>query len=134
MVRETLRKVTRMAAIKTRALTKFYGATKGIETVDLDVRRGEIFGFIGPNGAGKSTTIRLLMQLIRPTSGKMHVLGEAIVGDHPSLRRRIGYMRSEVSYYEALSGRRLLEFVTGVYDKPLHRPIAELADALALDL
>lgn len=111
-----------------------YGATIGIDNVDLDVHRGEMFGFIGPNGAGKSTTIRLLLQLIKPTSGHMHVLGEAITGDHPALRRRIGYMPSEISYYESLTGRRVLELVTGIYDKPLQRPIAALADDLALDL
>lgn len=124
----------RMPAIATTDLTKYYGATRGIEAVNLDVRRGEIFGFIGPNGAGKSTTIRLLMQLIRPTSGEAHVLGQRITGDHPALRRRIGYLPAEVHYYEALTGKRVLEFVTGVYDKPLQRPIAALADVLALDL
>lgn len=123
-----------MPVISTRQLTKYYGLTKGIENVDLDVHRGEIFGFIGPNGAGKSTTIRLLMQLIQPTSGDMCVLGERITGDHPELRRRIGYLPSEVNYYESLTGKRLLEFMTGVYDKPLHRPVEALADALALDL
>ena len=73
-----------MPVISTRQLTKYYGLTKGIENVDLDVHRGEIFGFIGPNGAGKSTTIRLLMQLIQPTSGDMCVLGERIQAIIPS--------------------------------------------------
>lgn len=123
-----------MPAITTRALTKYYGTTKGIEDVHLHVARGEIFGFIGPNGAGKSTAIRLLMQLLRPTAGEMRILGQPVGGDDPALRRRIGYMPSEVNYYASLTGRRLLEFVTGIYDRPLHRPVAELADVLALDL
>lgn len=125
---------TEASAILTRRLTKSYGTTVGIRNVDLDVRRGEIFGFIGPNGAGKSTTIRLLMQLMRPTSGEMYLFGQRLTGDDPALRRRIGYLPSEVSYYNDLTGRQLLEFVTGIYGKPLRRPVEELADALALDL
>lgn len=111
-----------------------YGANVGIRGVNLDVHRGEIFGFIGPNGAGKSTTIRLLMQLVHPTSGDMFLCGKRLRGDEPALRRRIGYLPSEVSYYDDLTGRQVVEFITGTYDKPLRRPVEEFADALALDL
>lgn len=123
-----------MSAISVRSLTKYYGRTKGIEDIDLDVQEGEIFGFIGPNGAGKSTTIRLLMQLIFPTSGSMRVLGEEVLGDSPEIRRRIGYLPGEVSYYSDLTGRQLMAFVAGAYGIEGLGRIEEYADRLSLDL
>ena len=64
-----------LSAIKAERLTKFYGGVRGVENLDLEVRRGELFGFLGPNGAGKTTTIRLLLDLLRPTRGRVEVLG-----------------------------------------------------------
>ena len=63
------------AAIRTFGLTKFYGQARGIEEIDLEARRGEVFGFLGPNGAGKTTTIRLLLDLLRPTRGRAEIFG-----------------------------------------------------------
>ncbi len=88
-----------MDAIKTENLTKHYGKARGIEQINLSVAEGEFFGFIGPNGAGKSTTIRTLLGLIRPTSGKASVLGLDIVRDREKILARIGYLPSEAVFY-----------------------------------
>ena len=80
------------AAIQTDKLTKFYGSERGVEDLDLEVRMGEVFGFLGPNGAGKTTTIRLLLDLIRPTSGSAFVLGHDAQREGVELRRGVGYV------------------------------------------
>lgn len=104
-----------MDAMVINALTKYYGKSRGVIDLNLTVAHGEVFGFIGPNGAGKSTTIRMLMQLIYPTSGTMTVLGTPVAGEVPELRRRIGYLPSEVNYYQSLTGRQMLEFAARAY-------------------
>jgi ABC-2 type transport system ATP-binding protein len=91
-----------MNIIELNNLTKFYGKAKGIEDVSLEVKEGEIFGFIGPNGAGKSTTIRTLMGLIFPTSGVAKMFGEDVTTAGPKIRRDIGYLPSEVFYYDKM--------------------------------
>ncbi len=72
-------------------LTKVYGTARGIDDVTLEVKRGEVFGFLGPNGAGKTTTIRLLLDLIRPTSGHMTVFGLDAHAQATQIHRRVGY-------------------------------------------
>ena len=76
-----------MEAIKTEGLTKYYGKNRGIVDLTLSVEEGEFFGFIGPNGAGKSTTIRTLLGLIFPSSGKAAVLGKDILTEREAIRR-----------------------------------------------
>ena len=98
-----------MEAIKTEKLTKYYGANRGIDQLDLRVDRGEFFGFIGPNGAGKSTTIRTLMGLISPTGGSARVLGFDIVSDKQKLLGRIGYLPSDVAFYAGMKVRDVLK-------------------------
>lgn len=97
-----------MSIIEITNLTKYYGKARGIEDVSCSVEEGEIFGFIGPNGAGKSTTIRLLLSLIHPTSGSARVLGKDVVTHGPEIRRDIGYLPSEVYYYEGMRGSDIL--------------------------
>ena len=84
------------AAIATTGLTKYYGSSRGIEDLDLEVERGEVFGFLGPNGAGKTTTIRLLLDLIRPTGGKALVLGLDTRRESLEVRRRTSYLPGEL--------------------------------------
>jgi len=122
-----------MEIIKTQNLSKFYGKTRGIEGINLAINRGECFGFIGPNGAGKSTTIRLLMQLIFPSSGSFSLFGEEIRGENPMLRRRIGYLPSEVNFYPDLTGKQLLELAAKLYEVSTEK-IAAYAEILELDL
>ena len=81
-------------AITAEALTKFYGKARGIDGLNLEVETGDFFGFIGPNGAGKSTTIRTLLGLISPTSGKAQVLGMDIEKNNRAIRERVGYLPS----------------------------------------
>ena len=90
--------------IETDKLSKSYGPFRGIVDVDLTVNEGEIFGFLGPNGAGKTTTIRILLDLIRPTSGSAHVFGIESSADPVAIHRRVGYLPGEWNLYDRLSG------------------------------
>ncbi len=99
-----------MNAIETVKLTKFYGKARGIEEVDLAVAEGDFFGFIGPNGAGKSTTIRTLLGLISPTSGKARVLGLDAVTQRREILARVGYLPSEVNFYHGMRVSDVLSF------------------------
>jgi ABC-2 type transport system ATP-binding protein len=96
-------------AIRTSALTRTFGAHRGIRDVDLEVEPGEVFGFLGPNGAGKSTTIRVLMGLIRPTSGEARVLGGHPQRDGVAVRARVGYLPGDLVLHPRTTGRELLE-------------------------
>jgi ABC-2 type transport system ATP-binding protein len=99
-------------AIETRALTKRYGeAITAVNALDLRVRRGEVYGFVGPNGAGKTTTLRMLLGLVRPTSGKATVLGR-LPGTSTALAR-IGSMVEAPAFYPHLSGRDNLRVLAG---------------------
>ena len=122
-----------MEILKTENLTKYYGKTKGIADLNLEIQKGEIFGFIGPNGAGKSTTIRLLMQLIFPSSGSFTLFGQQIKGENPTIRQRIGYLPSEINFYHELTGKQLLELSAKLYELPTAQ-IEELSELLELDL
>ncbi|MGW5237949.1 ABC transporter ATP-binding protein [Monashia sp. NPDC004114] len=90
-------------------LTKTFGGNRGIRDVDLVVRRGQVFGFLGPNGAGKSTTIRLIMGLYRPTSGRAEVFGLDTDVKGPLVRRQIGYIPGELAFHPRLTGREILD-------------------------
>ncbi len=110
--------------ITTRALTRFYGKTVGVENLDLEIQPGEIFGFLGPNGAGKTTTIRLLLDLIRPTRGEAFLFGTP--AGVPGIRSRIGYLPGELSLDGRMSGRQTLRFLSDLDGHPgdpefLHR-------------
>jgi ABC-2 type transport system ATP-binding protein len=98
------------AVIRTEKLTKFYGSHRGIVEVDLEVQKGEVFGFLGPNGAGKTTTIRTLLDLIRPTSGKAFVFDIESSADPAAIHRRIGYLPGEFALYDRLTGGQTLEY------------------------
>jgi ABC-2 type transport system ATP-binding protein len=94
--------------IKTKGLTKYYGSSPGVEGLDLNIDRGEIFGFLGPNGAGKTTTIRLLLGLLRPTGGSISILGVNIAKDRLEVLRKIGYLPGDVGLYKDMTGAALL--------------------------
>ena len=101
--------------IEARELTKRYGRRRGIEGVSLSVRAGETFGFLGPNGAGKTTTIRLLLGLLRPTSGSVSVFG---LPPGPAANARLGYVPGELGFYEQMTGAALLEHLAGLQREP----------------
>ncbi len=97
-----------MKAIQTNKLTKYYGNSRGIIDVDINVEVGDFYGFIGPNGAGKSTTIRTLLGLISPSGGTAEILGENLTRDNDKLLSRIGYLPSETVFYNGMRVYELL--------------------------
>jgi ABC-2 type transport system ATP-binding protein len=97
--------------IETKGLTVYYGSHRGIVDVDLEVRKGEIFGVLGPNGAGKTTTLRVLMDIIRPSLGKASIFGLDCQKEGVKLRERVGYLPGELSLPRDATGRRYLKMV-----------------------
>ncbi|MDR3645114.1 MAG: ABC transporter ATP-binding protein [Clostridia bacterium] len=122
-----------MNVIEIKNLTKNYGKSRGIIDVSLNVGQGEIFGFIGPNGAGKSTTIRTLLGLIHPTSGRAEIFGKSCTAD-PEVRKEVGYLPSEVFYYDNMRVIDLLKYSASFYKKDCTKRINELAQIMDLDL
>jgi len=119
--------------IKTERLTKSYGEHRGIIELDLDVAEGEVFGFLGPNGAGKTTTMRVLLDLIRPTSGRAEVFGIETTADPVAIHRRVGYLPGEFDMYDRLTGAQTIAYfgnLRGGVDKAY---VAELVERLDLD-
>lgn len=125
-----------MNIIEVNNLSKYYGKAKarGIVNVSFNVQEGEIFGFIGPNGAGKSTTIRLLLSLIYPSSGEAKIFGKDCIQHGPEIRQEIGYLPSEVFYYEGMKVLDLLKYSASFYAKDCTQRLHELAEIMELDL
>ncbi len=123
-----------MSIIEIKNLTKYYGKQKGIEDVTFKVEAGEIFGFIGPNGAGKSTTIRTLLSLIYPTSGSATIFGKDIVEYGHEIKEEIGYLPSEVFYYDNMKVIDILKYSASFYKKDCSKRMYELAEIMDLDL
>jgi ABC-2 type transport system ATP-binding protein len=124
--------VTSEVAIRTTRLTKDYGHARGLFDLDLEVRRGEILGFLGPNGAGKSTTMRLLLDLIEPTSGSATLLGFDSRSDSLEVRRRVGFLPGDLALYPTLSGAAMLDYLAelrGGVKKRVRYALAERFDA-----
>lgn len=119
-------------AIETHGMTRAFGGVNAVENLDLAIPKGTIYGFLGPNGCGKSTSIRMLTGLLRPSSGKIRVLGESLPGAEDKLRRRIGYMTQKFSLYDNLSVRENLEFVAQIYGLNRREAKARLAELLNL--
>jgi ABC-2 type transport system ATP-binding protein len=123
-----------MSIIEVNNLTKYYGKARGIVDVSFKVDEGEIFGFIGPNGAGKSTTIRLFLSLIYPTSGDARIFGKDVIKFGPEIRQDIGYLPSEVFYYEGMKVLDLLKYSASFYNRDCIDRLFELAEIMELDL
>ncbi|MCA9943092.1 MAG: ABC transporter ATP-binding protein [Anaerolineales bacterium] len=125
-----------MSIIEVTNLTKYYGKAKarGIVDVSFSVDEGEIYGFIGPNGAGKSTTIRLFLSLIYPSSGQAKIFGKDCIEFGPEIRQDIGYLPSEVFYYEGMKVLDLLKYSASFYEKDCTKRLHELAEIMELDL
>src|SRR5262245_45943812 len=128
--------------IRAEQLTKSYGQHRGIVDVDFSVETAEVFGYLGPNGAGKSTTIRLLLDLIRPSSGRLSLFGLDSRRDSVAIRRRLGYLPGDLRLYERMTGGDLLGYfahlrglggteqgkrIAGRLDLDLGRQIKELS-------
>ncbi len=123
-------------AIETYGLSKRFGSVQALESLNLQVPRGSIFGFLGPNGAGKSTTIKLLLGLSRPTAGNGQIFGLDVRTQSLAVRRRIGYLAQEPRFYDDLSVRETLRFVAHFFTSgpsaTLERRIDETIDLVGL--
>lgn len=122
-----------MFAIELEALTKRYGAQRGIEDITLQVPSGTLFGFIGPNGSGKSTTIRTLLGLLQPTSGRARLLGRDVVTAGPAARLAVGYVPGETHFYD-LRVDELLRYIGRFHPGDHDKRRRELVEAFELDL
>jgi ABC-2 type transport system ATP-binding protein len=108
--------------IRTEKLTKYYGKTLGIENLNFEIKRGELFGFLGPNGAGKSTTIRLLLNLLKPSAGRAFLFGKEVQKNYQHLFKQIGNVPGELKLYEELTGDQFLNYMNSFNGKkPLLR-------------
>lgn len=123
-----------MNIIEVNNLTKNYGTARGINNITFNVEEGEIFGFIGPNGAGKSTTIRTLLSLIYPTSGSAKIFGKDCIKYGAEIKMEIGYLPSEVFYYDKMKVIDLLKYSASFYKKDCSKRMKELAEIMDLDL
>lgn len=125
----------RKAAVQIRGLRKSYGTVQALQGVDLEVRRGEMYGFLGPNGAGKTTTIRCMLDLIRPQSGTIRVLGMDPQADSVAARARVGYLPGELNFEANLKVKHALRYFN---DLRGHKSdwgyVRQLAQRLELDL
>ena len=106
-------------AIRAESLTKYYGAVVAVEGLDLTVLPGEVYGFLGPNGAGKTTTIRILLDLVRPTRGRILVHGLDCRVSSLAVRSRIGYLPAEMPLYRELTGGGYLDFLGALQQTPV---------------
>ena len=120
--------------IRTRGLVKDYGRTRALAGLDLEVQAGEVYGFIGPNGAGKSTTIRVLVDLLRPTAGEVEVLGATPSQGGPAQRARIGYLPGELALVGRLSAREHLHHLAALRGGRGAERIDALAERFTLEL
>jgi ABC-2 type transport system ATP-binding protein len=103
--------------IKLTSLTKRYGGFTAVNSIDLEVPRGELFGFLGPNGAGKTTTLRMIAGILRPTSGKVQIADIDLWVDPVAAKSRLGFIPDRPFIYEKLTGAEFLSFVAGLYNQ-----------------
>ena len=120
--------------VVTEGLTKYYGDTVGVADLDLEVNKGEIFGFLGPNGAGKTTTIRTLLDFIRPTAGKASIFGLDIHDDSIEIHRRIGYLPGELELYKKMTGDELLRHFASLRANVDWAYVERMAERLDYDM
>lgn len=123
-----------MNAIETRELTKYYGKSRGVIDVNLSVLEGEVFGFIGPNGAGKSTTIRTFLAFLKPTRGRAEIFGMDCILKSPEIKKRIGYVPSEVNFYDDMKVKNLFEYSAKLHSKECKKKTKLLTEQLELDI
>ena len=118
--------------LKTKKLTKYYGKHLGIKDLNLEINKGEIFGFLGPNGAGKSTTIRMILHLLKPSAGHVTIFDKKLSKYYPQIFKELGNLPGELKLYEHLSGAYFLDYMNSFSDKePKWRD--ELVEAFKLD-
>ncbi|ADY26827.1 ABC transporter related protein [Deinococcus proteolyticus MRP] len=120
-------------AIVTRDLRKSYGSAEVVRGLNIRVGRGEVFGFLGPNGAGKSTTVKMLLGLVRPTSGELQVLGGS--PHHPAVRARLGFLPEQFRYQTWMTGHEFLTFhgqLAGLRDSDIRARVPQVLERVGL--
>ena len=126
--------MTGTSIVRTHGLTKHYGHTVALRDLDLEVERGEVFGYLGPNGAGKTTTLRLLMGLLRPTSGSAEIDGLDTWRQSVDVRRRVGYLSGEPALYGKLTGAQHVDYLGHLRGEDGTAAAGRYAERLDLDL
>jgi ABC-2 type transport system ATP-binding protein len=116
--------------IETHALSKTYKNVQALRSLDLKVHQNSIFGFLGPNGAGKTTTIKLMLGLIRPSTGSATVFGMDTVSQSVDIRARVGYLPQEPHFYEHMTARQILRFVASFFFKGPKKAIEDRIDEM----
>lgn len=119
--------------LKINNLTKYYKDVLGVEELDLELKKGEIFGFIGPNGSGKSTTIRCVMNLISKTSGEIYFNDNLLTNKSIDYKNNIGYLPSEINLYDDLTVKQMIEYSNSFYEKDCLKRADYLIKKLDLD-
>ncbi len=123
-----------MYAIETNNLTKYYGKARGVIDLNLKINKGDIFGFIGPNGSGKSTTIRVLLGMIRSTSGRAFVFGKDVAKNRKEILNQIGYMPSEAQFYSRMKVCEIIKLAADLHHKDCSSEAKRLCDRFQLDI
>ena len=123
-----------MNAIEIKNLTKVYGKNRGIQDINISVKEGEIYGFIGPNGSGKSTTIKTLLNFIYPTSGEALIFGMDSVKESEKIKEYIGYVPSEVRYYDDVKVKDIIKYAQSFYPKSNKEYVDRICNELELDM
>lgn len=123
-----------MSVIRAGRLSKDYGSGHGVFDLDFEVQEGEVFAFLGPNGAGKTTTIRLMLDLIRPTGGRIEIFGLDVRARAVEIHRRLGYLPGDLRLYDRMSGRELIQHFAALRGMRDLEPARQMAERLQLDL
>lgn len=119
--------------IETEGLTKYFGEHLGIDGVDIQVTKGDFYGFIGPNGSGKSTTIRILLGLIQQTAGSASVFNQTVAPNQTEILARVGYMPSEALFYKGMKVSELIRFSANLRGKNCREEAQRLCDLFQID-
>ncbi|WP_059104059.1 ABC transporter ATP-binding protein [Shouchella shacheensis] len=122
-----------MAVVETRKVTKNFGSFQALEGVDIEVNQGEIYGFIGPNGAGKSTTIRILLGMLKASSGQATIFGKDVWKDTVEIHKRLAYVPGDVNLWPNLSGGEVIDFLLKLSGGANKSRVEELIHRFQLD-